>query len=105
MAAQPASGKFLVIIATGGTGPMFVHNQAAPAIRRPGTQVTAVAPTYKEADDLAQAAFTRLTSVSNQVVNGIHHLRIVPLQEPFDGGPDQNGRARAIFNILVTRRN
>jgi hypothetical protein len=97
-------GPYAVVILTGGTGPLYVQNNASPNLHRPGAQIKVHSSNFKTAYDKAIQLYNRFTAVRNQDINGVRYVRIVPLQEPFDGGLDNKGRAQVIFNVLITKR-
>jgi hypothetical protein len=97
-------GPYGVIILTGGTGPLYVQNATGPNLRRPGAQLRVIADSFKIAYDKSLEWYSRLTTVRNRTVNSVVYVRIVPLQEPFDGALDNKGRAQVIFNVLITKR-
>jgi hypothetical protein len=62
------AGPFLVIVATGGVGPVFEHNDRAPARQRPTLKLSAHASSYVAARAMARAAYDALVQVRNQNV-------------------------------------
>lgn len=106
-AALPSGGtRFLKIIQTGGPPPIRTHNSViTPAYVRPTAQFIAVAARYEDADTMAKQAYDSLVGRRNIVVSGdVFYREINPLQEPFDLGLDQNGRAQVAFNIMAIKR-
>lgn len=99
-AALPAGpGPFLTLVETGGMAPDGTHNGGPLVYRQPAFQVTARGA-YPAARALADEAYVALT-VTEQVWSGLRFLRVRPLQEPFELAPDDNGRARVVFNVLA----
>jgi hypothetical protein len=99
----PATGEYLVLTETGGTGPYHTHNSGAvPSLVRPSMQLLARAATYVAAMTLARAAYTALL-LRDTTLSGTRYLLIEPLQEPFDLGLDANGRAQVAFNIRAEK--
>lgn len=90
----------LTIIETGGLAPVYIQNSARPAYQQPAAQIVGRAGSYNTARLTAVAAYNAVLDIENELVNGVKYLYIRPLQEPFDLGPDDAGRARVAFNVL-----
>lgn len=77
---------------------------AVPAWQRPNVQVSAFAPDYETALQLAYAAYYATVGVRNRDINGVRYREIDAIQEPFDAGPDGNEHAKVVFNLRVIKR-
>ncbi len=97
-----ASGRAsLHIIATGGSSPDNTHNSViTPAYINPSAQLVSRADDYKTAETMAFAAYFALYKVRNQFINSGWYQSIKPLQEPFDGGVDERGQVKVVFNVV-----
>ena len=96
-------GTYLGLVVTGGTGPQRIHNERGTGTRRPGVQIKVRSPSYALSDAMAQAAYSVLTKISNEIINGTLYKQFQPLQEPFDDGVDGSNRVVVAFNLLVTK--
>ncbi len=101
-----AQDKYLTVVATGGTGPTYIHNKKDPAFRHPGAAITAFAKKQSDASGLAEQAFQAVVAVRNQQINGtgFFYLKLKPLQEPFELPITPDGYSRWRFNIVGERR-
>ena len=98
-------GPYLSLIETGGTAPERTHNTIhPPAYQRPGAQITVRAKSYAAARVMAKNAYDALGGVRNTTISGVWYREISPVQEPFDLGLDENGRARVVFNVYGIKR-
>lgn len=104
-AALPSDGTpFLLIIGTGGLGPMNTLDKVSPpAYHQPGAQIVARAADYVDAETLIRAAYLAVIAVCNKTINGTQYLQIVARQEPFDLGQDDLSRERLAFNVIATK--
>ena len=107
------AGPYLSIRETGGSGPEFTHNEAMPAMYKPAAQLVAragddfdrvIVGAYAAAEDMARRAYDALVVVGNVTVGTTYYLSLTPMQEPFDLGPDNIGRAQVAFNVMAVRR-
>jgi len=98
------TGPFLSIAETGGSGPDYVQNQAAPAYVYPSAQFVARSKSYPVARAMAQSAYDAVAGIHNQTVNGTWYMFIKPAQQIFDLGLDEDERARVAFNIFCCKR-
>lgn len=98
----PNSGpNILLILATGGTAPVWVHNENLPAFILPGAQVRSIGPDYLIANDSIQAVYHLIAQVKNQKLSNTFYRRIHITQEPFDLGMDSTtGRVQIAFNMI-----
>jgi hypothetical protein len=95
----------LHIISTGGTTPDGTQNSViTPAYINPSAQIVARADDYKTAEAMAFAAYFALVKVRNQFINSGWYQSIKPLQQPFDGGVDERGQVKVVFNVLGKSR-
>lgn len=62
------TGAVLLVTETGGTGPEYIQNQAAPAYRNPTAQLVASADKAEQARAMIFAAFDALAAISNASV-------------------------------------
>src|SRR5262245_8015051 len=98
-------GPFTTLIATSGITPIIVHNRTSiPGYERPGAQLVVRAKNPVAAFDKCQEWYNLIFSVRNQFINGYWYLDILIQQQPFDGGIDNQGRTRAIINMIATKR-
>jgi hypothetical protein len=99
------AGPYISITESGGSGPENTHNSTdKPAYVRPNAQILTRATDYVIARNKAQAAYNALYPVRNRFVNNVWYRDLTILQEPFDLGLDDVGRAQVAFNISVTKR-
>ena len=93
---------FLSFIVTGGRGPEYTQNRLGPSYQKPGAQITGRHIDPGVAKRLCRSGYDAIASITNHTVSGgQRYLRIRPLQEPFDEGPDGAGRTRYTFNVFV----
>jgi hypothetical protein len=95
------AGPFTHVVAYGGELPDETHDDGGTAIDRPRVQVVVHAATTAAAEARAQQCQRALSQVTNRLIDGTRYLRVVPIQPPFDLGPDATGRARWAFNVAV----
>lgn len=62
------AGPYLLVIATGGTFPEMIHNEAGSAWQRPTVQISVRAKSYTVARTMARAAYRALTPIRNLTV-------------------------------------
>lgn len=107
----------LQIVETSGAGTERTQNSVIrPAYIHPSAQFTARANTYAKAKAMAQAAYDAVVGIRNCLITanreyvtgaGLQsgwYREINPLQQPFDGGPDDRKQARCQFNVIAIKR-
>ncbi len=100
----PTTGKFLTVREYGGEEPDWIHNApTVPSHRRPRAQVIARGADWDEAAALAEAAYLAVIA-RDEILSGTRYLYLVPSQEPFPLGLDDNGRPMVAFNIRGMKR-
>lgn len=97
-------GPFLTLIQTGGSAPLFVHNEAGSHVQRPTAQITARATNIALALAMSKAAYLALNGVWNTMLNGVFYQKITARQEPTDIGLDDVKRRMIAFNIEVEKQ-
>ena len=97
-------GPFTSVIETGGSKAEGTHNDGPQAYIHPSAQLVFRAEEYDVARAKARDAYSLLSGVMNQFVNGTWWRDVTIVQEPFDLQEDEVGRARVVFNIDVTMR-
>lgn len=109
-AAIPAGiGPYISLTKTGGSGREGTHNAAAEGKAgyvRPNMQILVRHKEALEADKKAKQIYDFITSIGqkSQYINGTWYRSITPLQEPYDFGQDQPGRAQVVFNVAIVKR-
>jgi len=102
------NGPYVSLIETGGLAPEKTQNRKTkPAYQRPGLQVIVRATDYIVARNRAVEVYNTISAVRNQFVGnapGTWYLNMAPQQEPFDGGSDEQGRPKVLFNIIAYKR-
>tara|TARA_R110000824_G_scaffold167181_1_gene343947 strand:- start:6043 stop:6441 length:399 start_codon:yes stop_codon:yes gene_type:complete len=90
---------------TGGTAPTYALGQAAPIFHNAGTQfVFRGSPNdYAGPRAVAKTAFDGLIALQNVDLTGVRYYFFSPQQDPFPMGPDENGRVRIVFNMLLMK--
>ena len=107
-----ASGEAtLTIVETSGSSPERTQNSVIrPAYLRVSAQFMARAKTYAKARAKAQLAYDQVVGIRNVLIidnSALHsgwYREIVPLQEPFDPGPNDRGEAQCGFNVAGVKR-
>src|SRR5688500_7791418 len=99
------TGPYLNMVVTSGKPPERTHNDQhtvsqKPSRQNPSAQLTVHAKDYAAARTMAWNAYYATTGRRNITVNGTFYEVIEPLQEPFDLGQDETGRARVAFNLM-----
>lgn len=98
-------GPYLSVIETGGG--MSDKTQNDTAVARPTAQLVARAMSYVDARALLVAAYNALggeNGLFNVTLSGTKYLKIVARQGPTDGGMDEAGRAKVLFNIEAEKQ-
>ena len=98
----PDSGPaILLVLATGGVGPVFIQNERMPAFILPGAQVRAIGPDWLDAYELIWRAYRLVVTVRNEILSNSYYRCIHVTQEPFDLGMDATtGRVQIAFNMI-----
>lgn len=100
----PGDGPFTVVIPTGGREADYVHNDGgSKSYANPSAQIVVRAKSFDVAMARAKA-IEPVLRVVNTTVSGTVYLFLRPVQEPFDLGPDESGRARVAFNVVAQKR-
>jgi minor capsid protein len=97
------AGPFVHLVEYGGAPPGETHDDPGTAIDRPRVQVSVHAASYAVADAHAQACHRELSRIVNALINSTFYVRVVPLQQPFDLGPDASNRATVAFNVACDK--
>ena len=71
-------------------------------VRHPRIQITVRDPKSNVALDRAEAILRYLVTVKDQMIGGVRFQRIKPVGEPFELGPDESKRQRAVVNFEVS---
>lgn len=99
------AGPYVSLIETGGLIAERVHNRPdRPAYTHPGLQIIVRAMDYIVARNRAMQVRNLLASVKNEMVDGTWYIEMDVQQEPFDGGSDELGRPKVIFNVIANKR-
>lgn len=93
----------IAVIETGGTGPDYVLGQSQPTYENPSFQVIVRDKSYKSAREKAGRVWDLLARVANLPLGAGRYLQIVPVQSPFDLGPDENQREQVVANYEAMR--
>lgn len=99
----PSPDAAVAVIETGGAGPDYVMGQSQPVYENPTFQVIVRNKSYKIAREKAGRIWDLLGRVSNLPLGGRRYLQIIPLQSPFDLGPDENQREQVVANYEALR--
>jgi len=101
----PTPDVCAAVYETGGTSPVYALGQAAPIFHNAGAQfVFRGGPSdYAGPRAVAKTAFDGLTALQNVDLTGVRYYFFSPQQNPFPMGPDENGRVRIAFNMLLMK--
>lgn len=98
-------GPYTSLIQTGGLKPILVQNRLTkPGYQRPGIQVVVRAMDPMIAMSKAIEWYNVMFAVNNRFIGSIWYQRMDIQQEPFDAGPDEQGRAKVVFNAIPIKR-
>lgn len=102
----PATGPFLSLIETGGSGSEGTHNSTLlPAYVNPHVQLYARGADYKLTRAVLDAAYVAVFPIRNRLVAGVWWRSVNVLGEIMDLGRDpDSGRINLTLNIRITRR-
>lgn len=88
---------------TGGMAPEYHADSTEAATERPTVMIVVRDASYGTARSRAEAVLRSLEAVNGTTLSGVQYRRIVPLQSPYDRGPDAQNRAQVAMNILVEK--
>lgn len=93
----------LVLSEYPGLGPEYSQQSFMPVAENPSIQVVTRANRYEDAALLANRAWQKLATVTNQTLSGVYYRSIRPKGSPAFMGRDTNDRVLIYFNVAVEK--
>jgi hypothetical protein len=100
----PKGVTHIVIVETGGSGPLRTQNTPGDGYETPSAQILTRGKDYSAVRAMSTAAYNSLVKVRNQTLNGTWYVDIRGLQKFIDLGLDENSDVSVAFNVLATKR-
>jgi|TARA_R110000824_G_scaffold1386_10_gene7084 hypothetical protein len=94
-----------VVYETGGMPGIEVLGTAGITFEQPGVQLVfrGNVQDYESARTPAQTAFNNLKTIQSEDLSGTRYDLATMAQQPFSLGPDEQGRPRVAFNMILQK--